>query len=75
MHVSPPIIILAILAAMLAAVTWIAPPQREADQIAVILSATTYQKLALWGKAHAGANGQPQTVVEVIEALGASIEE
>ena len=75
MHVSPPIAVLAILAVMLAAVTWLAPPQREADQIAVVLSAATYQKLALWGKAHAGADGQPQTVVEVIEALGARLGE
>ena len=69
MHVSPPITVLAILAAMLAGAVWLAPPQRELAQVTVMLPTATYQKLALWGKEHGGADGRPLTVVQVIEEL------
>ena len=67
MHVSPPITVLAIMAAMVAGAVWLAPPQREMAQVTVVLPTATYQKLALWGKEHAGADGRPLTVVQVIE--------
>ena len=69
MQVSPPITVLAILAAMVAGTVWLAPPQREVAQVTVMLPMATYQKLARWGKEHAGADGRPLTVVQVIEEL------
>ncbi len=69
MHVSPPITVLAIMAAMVAGAVWLAPPQREMAQVTVVLPTATYQKLALWGKEHAGADGRPLTAVQVIEEL------
>ncbi len=75
MHLSPPITVLSILAVMLAGTAWLAPPQREAAEITVALPAGTYQRLALWGKAHVGADGKPRTVVQVIEDLEARLGE
>jgi hypothetical protein len=48
MYISPPIGVLAILAVGLAGAAWLAPPQREAAQVTVMLPAATHQKLALW---------------------------
>lgn len=64
MHVSPPISVLVIMAAVVAAAVWFAPPQREMGQVTA-----TYQKLVLWGREHAGADGRPLTVALVIEEL------
>ncbi len=75
MRLSPPMAVLAILAVLLASVAWLAPPHREAAEVTVTLPAATYQKLALWGKAHTGADGKPQSVVQVIEGLGARLGE
>jgi hypothetical protein len=69
MHVSPPIAILAIIAALVAAAVWLAPPQPEVTEAKVMLPAATYQRLMLLGKEYSGANGRPLTVVEVIEML------
>jgi hypothetical protein len=69
MYISPPITVLAILAAMVASVVWLAPPQREVAQVTVMLPTATYQRLALWGKEHPGADGRALDVVQVIEEL------
>ncbi len=69
MHVSPPISVLVIMAAVVAAAVWFAPPQREMGQVTVVLPTATYQKLVLWGREHAGADGRPLTVALVIEEL------
>ena len=69
MRISPPIIVLAIMAATLACTVWLAPPQHESAQVTVTLSATTYQKLKLWGTEHPEADGRALTVVEVINQL------
>ena len=69
MYVSPPIAVLAILAVGLGSTTWIAPQPREVAQVTVMLPTAIHQKLALWGKEHNGADGQPLTVVQVIEEL------
>lgn len=69
MYISPPIAVLAIAAVGLAGTAWLAPPPREVAQVTVMLPSATYQKLALWGKEHAGADGRPLTVVQVIEEL------
>ena len=45
-------------AAMVAGVVWLAPPQRQAAQISVMLPTATHQKLAHWGRSHAGADGR-----------------
>jgi hypothetical protein len=67
MYISPPITVLAILAAMVAGTLWLAPPQREVAQVTAILPTATYQRLALWGKEHPGADGRALNVVQVIE--------
>ncbi len=69
MHVSPPITVLAIIAAMVAGAVWLAPSEREVARVTVVLPTATSQKLALLGKEHAGADGRPLTVVQVIEEL------
>ena len=69
MRVSPPIAILGIMAALVAGAVWLAPPQREAAEVKVMLPAATYQKLTLRAKEHTGTDGQPLTVVQVIEEL------
>ena len=69
MYISPPIAVLGIMAAMVAGTVWLAPPPREVAQTTVMLPTATYQKLTLWGKEHAGEDGRPLTVVEVIEEL------
>lgn len=74
MRVSPPIVVLAIAAFGLAGTAWLAPPPREVAQVTVMLPTATYQKLARWGKEHAGADGRPLTVVQVIEALANKLE-
>jgi hypothetical protein len=67
MHVSPTIAVLAIVTIGLAGTAWFAPPPCEVARVIVMLPTATYQKLALWGKEHAGAEGRPLTVVQVIE--------
>jgi len=69
MHVSPPLAVLIIVAAMVAGTAWLAPPQRELALATVMLPTATYQKLTLWGKEHAGTDGRPLTVVQAIEQL------
>jgi hypothetical protein len=73
MKISPPIGVLAILAVGLASAAWLAPLPRENNQTSVMLSSATYQKLTLWGKAHADASGRPQTVAQAIETLANSL--
>jgi len=67
MYISPPIGVLAILAVGLASTAWIPPQPREIAQATVVLPAATYEKFALWGNEHIGADGQPLTVVQVIK--------
>ncbi len=69
MKISPPIAVFAIVGVALAGAGWFAPPQREVAQVGLMLPIATYQKLALWGKEHSGADGRPLTVVQVIERL------
>lgn len=69
MRISPPIAVLATVAVGLAGTAWLAPPPPEVAQVNVLLPSSTYQKLALWGKEHAGADGRPLTVVQAIEEL------
>lgn len=69
MRLSPPITVLALMAAMVAGVVWIAPPQRQAAQVTVMLPTATHQKLANWGRTHAGADGRALTVAQVIESF------
>lgn len=74
MYISPPIAVLAILAAGLASTAGLEPP-REVTPVTVMLPATTYQKLSLWGKERIGEDGQPLTVVQVIEELAMQMAE
>jgi biopolymer transport protein ExbD len=69
MHVSPPIALLAIMVVLLTVVAWLAPLQRQAVQVPVLLPTATYQKLIFWGKEQADAEGKALTVVQVIEKL------
>jgi hypothetical protein len=69
MYISPPIAVLAILAVGLAGAAWLTPPPREVAEATVMLPTATHQKLALWGKEDAGADGRPLTVAQVIEKL------
>lgn len=69
MQVSPPIAVLAIMAVLVVVVVWLAPPPREVAQVNVALPTATHQRLVQWGKEHAGADGRPLTIVQVIEAL------
>lgn len=69
MHFSPPLTVLAIMAATVAGAATLAPPQHEARQVTVMLPAATYQKLLTWGTEYAEENGRPLTIVQVIEAL------
>ncbi len=70
MSISPPIAVSAIVAVALACTAWLEPPQREAAQVTLTLPIAAYQKLALWGKEHSGADGRPRTVVlQVIERI------
>lgn len=70
MYLSRPTIVLAILAVGVASTAWLAPPPpREIAQATVMLPATTYQKLALWAKDRASADGRPLTMVQIIEEL------
>ena len=67
MYISPPIAVPILLAIGIGATAMLAPPQREPAQVSVTLSATTYSKLALWAKDHAGEDGEILTVEQVIE--------
>lgn len=69
MQVSPPITVLAIMAVLVAVAVWLAPPPREVAQVNVTLPTATHQRLVQWGKEHAGADGRPLTIVQVIEEL------
>lgn len=69
MQVSPPITVLAMMAALVAVTVWLAPPPREAAQVTVVLPIATHQKLVLWGKEHADADGRTLTIAQVIEEL------
>ena len=75
MFTSPPAMVLAILAVGLATTAWLAPPPRELAQATVVLPTATYQKLELWAKDRVGADGQPLTVVQVIETFADTIGE
>ena len=68
-HVSPVITAFALLATFNAGAVWPVPPQREAPELAVMLSNSTYQKLVLWRKQHCGAESKSVTIVQVIEHL------
>jgi len=52
---------------MVVGTVWLAPPQRAATQMTVMLPTATYQKLALLGKVHVDENGRHRTVAQVIE--------
>ena len=69
MSISPPIAVLAIAAVGVAATAWLVPPPPDVARAKVMLPAATYEKLALWGREHAGADGRPLTVEQVIEEL------
>ena len=69
MHLSPPLIVLVILAAMVAGTVWLAPVQRDLGQATVMLPAATYKTLALLAKEQVSANGRPLTVAQIIEQL------
>ncbi len=69
MNISPPIAISAIVAVALASTAWLEPPRREVARVTLMLPTATYQKLALWGKEHSGADGRPLTVVQVVGKL------
>ena len=69
MQLSPPITILALMATLVACTVWLAPPQRQAAQVTVMLPTATHQKLAHWGRTHADASGRALTVAQVIEAI------
>lgn len=60
MYISPPIAVMAILAAGLTSTAWLPPQPRGMAQATVMLPAATYQKLALWGKEHISADGHPR---------------
>ncbi len=74
MYISPPIAVLAILAAGLASAAWFDPP-REETSVTITLPEATYQKLSLWGKERNGEDGHPRTVAQVIEELATEIGE
>ena len=74
MYISPPIAVLAILAAGLASGAWLDPP-REAMSVTITLPEATYQKLSLWGKERSGEDGQPLSVAQVIEELATEMGE
>jgi hypothetical protein len=69
MRLSPPLTILAILAASLAGAAWFAPPMEASSQAVVVLPAATYQKLVLWAKEHTDLEGRPSSVAKAIETL------
>ena len=69
MQVSPPIAVLATMAVLVAVVVWLAPPPREVAQVNVALPTATHQRLVQWGKDHAGVDGRPLTIAQVIEEL------
>ena len=73
MYISPPIAVLAILAAGLASAAWFDPP-REETSVTITLPEATYQKLSLWGKERGGEDGHSLTVAQVIEKLATEIE-
>lgn len=74
MYISPPIAVLAILAVGLASIAWLEPPQ-ELAPATVVLPASTYQKLALWGTEHIGEDGRSLLVAQVIEKLATDMRE
>ena len=69
MYLSPPLTVMAGMAALVAVTVWIAPPQEGHGAITITVPAATHQKLARWGAMHAGADGTPSTVVRAVEVL------
>ena len=67
MTLSPPISVLAILIAAMAATAWLAPPPNSLTQVTVRLPAATYDQLALQARGRTSLSGGPLTVAEVIE--------
>jgi hypothetical protein len=74
MTISPPIGVTVIVAIALAAAPWIAPPPREVPHVSVMLPTATYNKLALWGKAHAHIDGRPQSVTQIVTKFAIGLE-
>lgn len=71
MRFSPPIVVLAITAGMVAGTAWLVPA-RQATQVVVTLPAATYQQLAGWGDAATRTDGRSLTVTQVIEELASN---
>lgn len=66
MIISPPLAVITIVAAGLAATAWLAPPNRSA-QITVAIPLSIYEQLALRTKGRTGPDGKPLTVAKIIE--------
>lgn len=74
MKISPPMAVVVIMSALVAATVWFKPPQGETALVEVMLPNATYQTLALWGKGRAGDDGRPLTVAQTIEELAKALE-
>ena len=70
MYISPLIGVPALLLGAIAAASCFAKPQEVvAPQVSITLPASVYDLLALKARRHPGADGQPLTVKQFIEAL------
>jgi hypothetical protein len=69
MRISRPIIVLAMMAALVAGTVWLVPPQKQSMRVTVTLPVASYNNLLLWGKEHADARGKSLGVDQVIEKI------
>lgn len=67
--ISPPIIVSAMMAVLVAVTVWLVPPQKESMRVTVTLPLDSYNKLLLWGKEHADVKGKSLGVDRVIEKI------
>ena len=69
MHMSRPLSVLVLMAAMVTGAVWYAPPQQETALVTLTIPSDTYKLLALKAAAEPDATGRPGSVLQVIESF------